>query len=88
VLHGVLPDRVVRVHDEMRPIYQERFGQQPLHCEIVALTVLAERWVVAHERVLSPTGEVELVGVFEVADGAIVRTDMTARHPVAAGQNR
>lgn len=82
-LHGLLPDRVVTGHDEMRGIYVERFAQEPLHCEIRALTVLGDRWVAAHERVTSPAGTVELVGVFEVGDGRIVRADMTARRPAA-----
>jgi hypothetical protein len=82
-LHGLLPDRVVRGHDEMREIYRERFAQSPLHCEIPALSVHADRWVAAHERVTSPAGTVELVGVFEVADGRIVRADMVRRIPVS-----
>lgn len=78
-LHGLLPDRVVRGHGEMRPLYEARFAQQPLHCEILASTVYGDRWVVAHEQVLSPGGTVVLVGVFEVVGGLIVRADMTGR---------
>lgn len=81
-LHGLLPDRVVRGHEEMREIYAERFEQQPLHCEIPALAVHGDRWVSAHERVTSPAGTVELVGVFEVVDGRIARADMVRRIPV------
>lgn len=78
-LHGLLPDRVVRGHEQMRAIYAERFEQQPLHCEIPALAVHAGRWVAAHERVTSPAGTVELVGVFEIVDGRIARADMVRR---------
>lgn len=85
-LHGLVPDRVVRGHEEMRPLYETRFAQEPLHCEILALTVYGDRWVVAHEQVLSPAGTVVLVGVFEVVNGAIVRADMTGRLPIAAGE--
>lgn len=81
-LHGLLPDRVVRGHEEMRPLYEARFAQEPLHCEIHALTVFGGRWVAAHEQVLSPAGSVVLVGVFEVVDDLIVRADMTGRLPV------
>lgn len=84
-LHGLLPDRVVRGHGEMREIYAERFRQEPLHCEIPALTVYGDRWVAAHERVTSPAGTVELVGVFEVVGGAIARADMSGRLPVSPG---
>lgn len=81
-LHGLLPDRVVNGHDEMREIYTARFAQDPLHCTIHATTVYGDRWVAAHERVLGPSGTVELVGVFEIADGRIVRADMSGRIPV------
>ncbi len=82
-LHGLLPDRVVRGHAEMRPLYAERFQQQPLHCEIPELVVYGDRWVAAHERVTSPAGTVELVGVFEVENGRIVRGDMVRRVAVS-----
>lgn len=78
-LHGLLPDGVVRGHEQMRPLYEERFAQTPLHCEILALTVFGDRWVAAHEQVLSPAGTVVLVGVFEVVGGLIARADMTGR---------
>ncbi len=81
-LHGLLPDRVVRGHEQMRPLYEARFAQEPLHCEIHALTVFGGRWVAAHEQVLSPAGTVELVGVFEIVDGLIARADMTGRLPL------
>ena len=82
-LHGLLPDAVVRGHEAMRAIYAERFAQEPLHCEIPALAVYGDRWVAAHERVTSPAGTVELVGVFEVVDGRIARADMVRRIPFA-----
>ncbi|MDO8186329.1 nuclear transport factor 2 family protein [Conexibacter sp. JD483] len=81
-LHGLVPDRVVRGHEQMRPLYEERFTQTPLHCEILALTVYGDRWVAAHEQVTSPAGTVVLVGVFEVVEGLIVRADMTGRVPL------
>ncbi len=83
-LHGLLPERVVRGHAEMRPLYEARFAQEPLHCEILALTVYGDRWVAAHEQVASPAGTVVLVGVFEIVDDLIVRADMTGRLPVPA----
>ncbi|MBB4660923.1 nuclear transport factor 2 family protein [Conexibacter arvalis] len=82
VVNGLGPDPVAG-KEALRALYAERFTQRPLRCEVSALHEIGGRWAVAHEQVTGPAGTNELVAVFEVADGAIVRADMSARHPVA-----
>jgi hypothetical protein len=81
VVNGVGPEPLVG-KAALRELYAARFQQRPLRCEVGALHAIGGRWAVAHERVTGPTGTNELVAVFEVADGVIVRADMSARHPV------
>jgi hypothetical protein len=80
-IHGLDPGGPVVGADELRARYAERFAQRPLRCEVLGLHVLGGRWAVAHERVTGPAGTSELVGMFEVAGGRIVRADLSARHP-------
>jgi hypothetical protein len=83
VVHGLRPGRPLTGHAELRPLYGPRFERPPLHCDVLDLHVFGGRWVAAHERVTTPEAVVELVGVFEIADGVIVRADMSGRHPLA-----
>jgi hypothetical protein len=83
-VHGLDVGHVVVGHAALRPVYARRFGQRPLHCEVLQLEVLGERWAVAHERVTSPGGASDLVAIFEVVDGLIVRVDLSGRVPVQA----
>jgi hypothetical protein len=83
VVHGLRPGRPVTGHAELRPLYGPRFERPPLHCDVLDLHVFGGRWVAAHERVTTPEAVVELVGVFEIAGGVIVRADMSGRHPLA-----
>jgi len=84
-IHGLAAAGPVVGLAAVRPIYAERFTQRPLRCDVLDLHVLGGRWAVAHERVTGPAGTSELVGVFEVVDGRIVRADLSARHPLRRG---
>jgi hypothetical protein len=79
VVHGLRPDGAVTGHIELEQLYRPRFTRPPLHCDVLDMHVFGGRWVAAHERVTSPEGTVELVGVFEVVAGVIVRADMSGR---------
>jgi hypothetical protein len=79
VLHGLQPDGPVTGHAALRRLYEPRFERPPLHCDVLDLHVFGGRWAAAHERVTTPDGTIELVAVFEVASGVIVRADMSGR---------
>jgi hypothetical protein len=82
-----LPGGAVTGHAALRDLYADRFRAGP-RCEVPELHVLADRWVVAHERIAGPAGTAELVGVFEVERGRIVRADMSARHSISEEEER
>jgi len=81
VVNGLGPEPVAG-KEALRALYAERFTQRPLDCRIGDLHEIGGRWAVAHETVSGPAGTNELVAVFEVSGGVIVRADMSARHPV------
>lgn len=83
VVHGLRAEGPVAGHAALRRLYEPRFERPPLHCEVLDVHVFGGRWVAAHERVTTPEATVELVGVFDVQKGVIVRADMSARHIVS-----
>ena len=62
--------------DEIRSFYEERFRDESLHCEVLERIELNDRWLVAHEIVSSSTSVVEVVAVFEIFEGLIVRASL------------
>lgn len=70
-LHG---ERLARGHDEMRPRFLARFAEPGLHARLLSRTVM-DHVVVDHEIVTRAfpegPGTVEMLCVYEVADGLI-----------------
>lgn len=71
VVRGTDPSSVLRGRAEMRRHYRKRLVQPGLRCEVLTTMTVADRWVVAHERVSNDAGVVELLAVFDVRDGVI-----------------
>lgn len=71
VVRGVDPGAVLRGRAEMTEHYRRRLGQPGLHCDVLSAMTVAERWVVAHERVTTDAAVAELLAVFDVRDGVI-----------------
>jgi hypothetical protein len=79
---GLDPERPVTGHAALRALYGPRFADGALRCDVPWSQVVAGRWVVAHEHVVSAAGAAELVAVFEVAGERIVHAQLSARHPL------
>lgn len=71
VVRGEDPSAVLRGRAEMIRHYRMRLAQPGLWCDVLSTTTVAERWVVAHERVSNDAGVTELLAVFDVRNGVI-----------------
>ena len=62
--------------DEIRAFYQDRFRDHSLHCDVLERVEFGERWLVAHEKVVSSASEVDVIAVFEFENDLITRAKM------------
>ena len=61
----------------MREFYELRLTDTSLRCELRSVLALGDRWVIAHEFVSSSGDETEVVAVFDVRNGLIIRASLT-----------
>lgn len=82
VLHG---ERLAKGHVALRARFLQRFAEPDLHAQLLARSVVANV-VVDHERVTrnfpEGRGSVELLCVYELAGGRIVRASFAAAAPI------
>jgi len=80
-LHGAL---LAAGHDQIRPRYQQRFGEPDLHARLLSRTVLGN-FVTDLEIVTrnfpEGKGTVEMLCVYEVVDGRIARASFASDVP-------
>lgn len=84
-MHGGL---VARGHAAMRPRFLARFSEPDLHATLLHRAVVGN-FVMDHERVTrnlpEGRGEVEMLCVYEVLDGLIVKASFAFAEPVRTG---
>jgi hypothetical protein len=79
-LHGA---RLAKGHDEMRARMEARFSEPDLHAQVLSRQVMGGV-VVDHERITrnfpEGKGTIEMLCVYEVAHGVIVRASFSVGH--------
>ena len=82
LLHG---DRLARGHTEIRARMTARFAEPDLHAHLLTRATMGHV-VVDHERITrnfpEGVGHVEMICIYEVADGLIVKATFAVGQPV------
>jgi hypothetical protein len=73
ILGGRPGDEIVGA-DAMRRSYTRRLAEPGLHCDVREAVTMGECWLVAHEFVTSGGTTTEVVALFEIRGGLIVRS--------------